>query len=42
VDDRFVTMSTCTYDYDYARFLLVGKLTPVGGALPLLRNTEMK
>ena len=37
-DDTFVTLSTCTYDYDYARFLLVGKLTPIGGALPLLRE----
>lgn len=32
VEDRFVTLSTCTYDYDYARYLLVGKLTPIGGA----------
>jgi len=37
-EDCFVTLSTCTYDYDYARYLLVGKLTPVGGALPLLRD----
>lgn len=40
VEDRFVTLSTCTYDYDYARYLLVGKLTPVGGALPLLRDAQ--
>ena len=37
-EDRFLVLSTCTYDYDNARYLLVGKLTPVGGALPLLRD----
>lgn len=25
-DDRFVTLSTCSYDYDNARFIVIGKL----------------
>ena len=28
-EDRFLTLSTCTYDFEYARYLLVGKLVPV-------------
>lgn len=32
VEDRFLTLSTCTYDYESARYLLAGKLTPIGGA----------
>jgi len=32
LDDRFLTLSTCTYDFENARYLLIGKLTPIGGA----------
>lgn len=32
IDDRFLTLSTCTYDFENARYLLVGKLVPIGGA----------
>lgn len=32
-EDRFLTLSTCTYDFENARYLLTGKLVPVGGAL---------
>ena len=31
-NDRFLTLSTCTYDFENARYLLVGKLVPIGGA----------
>jgi len=31
-EDRFLTLSTCTYDFENARYLLVGKLVPIGGA----------
>lgn len=30
-EDHFLTLSTCTYDFDYARYLLVGKLVKIGG-----------
>ena len=29
VDDRVITLSTCTYDFYNARFVIQGKLTPV-------------
>ena len=29
-EDRFVTLSTCTYDFVNARYLLTGKLVPLG------------
>lgn len=29
-EDRFVTLSTCAYDFENARYLLTGKLVPVG------------
>lgn len=41
-EDRFLVLSTCTYDYDNARYLLIGKLTPVGGALHLEPEREME
>lgn len=28
-DDRFITLSTCSYEYDNARYILIGKLTPI-------------
>jgi len=28
--DRFVTLSTCSYEYDNARFVVLGKLVPLG------------
>ena len=28
--DRIVTLSTCTYDYDDARYVVMGKLVPIG------------
>ena len=31
-EDVFLTLSTCTYDFEYARYLLTGKLVPIGGA----------
>ena len=30
--DRFVTLSTCSYEYDNARYVLVGRLVPLGEA----------
>lgn len=27
--DRFVTLSTCSYEYDNARYVLIGRLTPL-------------
>ena len=27
-EDKLVTLSTCSYDYDGARFVLIGKLLP--------------
>lgn len=29
VDDRIITLSTCTYSYDNARYLVMGILTPI-------------
>ncbi len=29
--DHVITLSTCTYEYDNARYVLVGKLVPLGG-----------
>lgn len=29
VDDRVITLSTCTYEFYNARFVIQGKLTPV-------------
>lgn len=31
-NDLFLSLSTCTYDFENARYLLTGKLIPVGGA----------
>ncbi|HNW04006.1 MAG TPA: class B sortase [Oscillospiraceae bacterium] len=31
-DDRIVTLCTCSYEYDGARYLLCGKLTPIEAA----------
>ena len=30
--DKLVTFSTCVYDYDNARYVLVGVLSPIGQA----------
>ena len=30
VEDRMITLSTCTYEYDNARYVLMGKLVPIG------------
>ena len=30
VDDRFVTLSTCNYEFDDARMVLIGRLTEIG------------
>lgn len=31
--DRFVTLSTCSYEFDNARYVVVGKLVPIGQVL---------
>ena len=41
-EDCFLVLSTCTYDYENARYLLLCKLTPVGGALHLEPEREME
>lgn len=30
-EDHVITLSTCTYEYDNARYVLLGKLVPLGG-----------
>ncbi len=32
-EDRIVTLSTCSYVYDDARYVVIGKLVPIGGGL---------
>jgi hypothetical protein len=33
-NDRIVTLVTCNYSYDDARYVVHGKLVPLGGAAP--------
>ena len=28
-EDRIITLSTCTYEYDNARYVVMGKLVPI-------------